>query len=85
MTIDLTVLVGDPLEIGHHRWYRTTDRGLFSIQGEEQRILAIFFFFWPCPAACGILVPRAGIKPMPPAMEARSLNHWTASKVPLTN
>ena len=22
-----------------------------------------------CPAACGILVPRTGIKPMPPALE----------------
>ena len=74
MTIDLTVLVGDPLEIGHHRWYRTADRGLFSIQGEEQKILAIFFFFGRA---------RAGIEPMPPAMEARSLNHWTAREVHL--
>ena len=27
---------------------------------------------------CVILVPRLGIGPMPPAVEARSLNHWTA-------
>ena len=26
-------------------------------------------------AACGILVPQPGIKPMPPAVKARSLNH----------
>ena len=28
-------------------------------------------------AACGILVPRQGFKPMPPAVEAWSLNHCT--------
>ena len=26
-------------------------------------------------------LPRPGIKPMPPAVEARSLNHWTAREV----
>ena len=29
-----------------------------------------FFFFWPCQAACGISVPRPGVKPAPPALEA---------------
>ena len=29
----------------------------------------------------GILVPWSGIEPVPPALEAWSLNHWTASKV----
>ena len=33
--------------------------------------------------ACGILVPWPGIKPVPPAMEAQSLNHWTDREVPL--
>ena len=28
------------------------------------------------------LVPRPGIQPTPPAVEARSLNHWTARGVP---
>ena len=32
--------------------------------------------------ACVILVPRAGIEPTPPAVEAWSLNHWTAREVP---
>ena len=32
--------------------------------------------------ACGILVPWPGIKPVPPAMEAQSLNHWTTREVP---
>ena len=41
-----------------------------------------FIFFWPCPTACGILVPPPGIEPAPPALEAWSLNHWTAREVP---
>ena len=32
-------------------------------------------------AACGILVPTQGFKPMPPAVEAWSLNYWTAREV----
>ena len=32
--------------------------------------------------ACGILVPQPGIEPTPPAVEAQSLNHWTAREVP---
>ena len=33
------------------------------------------------PAACGALVPRPGMELVPPVVEARSLNHWTASEV----
>ena len=33
--------------------------------------------------ACRILVPRPGIEPMPPAVEAQSPNHWTAREVPV--
>ena len=44
----------------------------------------IFFSFRPHHLACGILVPRPEIKPWPPAVEARSLNRWTASEVPET-
>ena len=32
--------------------------------------------------ACGILVPQPGFEPAPPALEAQSLNHWTAREVP---
>ena len=32
--------------------------------------------------ACGISVPRPGIEPVPPAVEAQTLNHWTAREVP---
>ena len=41
-----------------------------------------FFFFWPRCVLCGILVPQQGIRPMPPALEAWSLNHWTTREVP---
>ena len=35
-------------------------------------------------APCGMqdLCPRLGIEPMPPAVEAQSLNHWIAGEVP---
>ena len=45
------------------------------------QILNFFFFFLPHHAVCRILVPWPGIKPAPPAVEARSLNHWTAMEV----
>ena len=39
------------------------------------------YIFIPHCAACGILVPPQGIKPMPPELGARSLNHWTTREV----
>ena len=30
----------------------------------------------------GILVPQPGTKPLRPAVEAQSLNHWTTREVP---
>ena len=41
----------------------------------------IFKIFWLHRVACGILVPWPGIKPVSPALEAWSLNHWTAREV----
>ncbi|XP_073666027.1 striatin-interacting protein 2 isoform X4 [Tursiops truncatus] len=41
--------------------------------------------FWPKRlrhATCRILVPQPGIEPVPPALGARRLNHWTAREVP---
>ena len=40
------------------------------------------FYFWPRRVACGVLVPRPGIKTGPSAVRARSPNHWTAREVP---
>ena len=42
----------------------------------------LFNFLAGC-TACGTLVPQPGIEPMPPALEAQSLNHWIAGKSPL--
>ena len=49
-------------------------------------VLHFFFFliFWPHQVACGILVPQPGIEPVPPAVEAQSLNHRTAREVPVS-
>ena len=52
---------------------------LFDLLG-----LFVFFLFLflaaPC-AAYRILVPRPGIEPVPPTVEAWSPNHWTAREV----
>ena len=42
--------------------------------------LLLLLLVWPCCAAFGILVPRPGIEPGLPTVEARSLNHWTAGE-----
>ena len=36
--------------------------------------LFISLYFWPCLTACGILVPRPGVEPVPPELEAWSLD-----------
>ena len=36
-----------------------------------------FFFFFD------LELPCLGIKPMPPALEAWSLNHWTTREIPI--
>ena len=45
-----------------------------------------FFFFFVCFGRIvrhvGILVPQPGMEPAPPAVEARSPNHWTAREAP---
>ena len=52
-----------------------------GIQFSQHHFFFFFFNFWPHCTACGISVPRPGIEPMPPAVEARSLNHWTTREV----
>lgn len=44
---------------------------------------AFTVYFWPCPATCGISVPRPRIEPAAPALAVLSLNHWTAMDAPL--
>ena len=45
--------------------------------------LFIYFNFWPCCVACGILVPQPGIEPAPLAVKAESPNHWATRESPL--
>ena len=44
-----------------------------------------YYYFWPPHVACGVLVPPPGIVLAPPAVEARSLNHWTNREVLMYN
>ena len=40
-------------------------------------VFVLVFFSWPCHYKfCGVLVPRPGMEPRPPAEEVHSLNHW---------
>ena len=39
-----------------------------------------YIFFWLHTQHAG--VPQTGIEPVPPTVEARSLNHWTTREVP---
>ena len=45
------------------------------------KIINSFFFFLFGHRARGILVPWPGVKPVPPALERQSLNHWTVVSV----
>ena len=49
---------------------------LLSLNVEPLGQLVVFFFiFLPHHTACRILVPWSGIKPVPPVVQVRSLNH----------
>ena len=43
----------------------------------------VFIYVLSCHMACGTLVSWSRIKPIPPAMEAQSVNHWISREVPL--
>jgi len=40
----------------------------------------LLIYFWLCHIACGTLVPWPGIKPVSPAVEMCSPNHWTVKE-----
>ena len=44
-------------------------------------VIYLLFFFLAV-RLVGILVPRPGMEPGPPAVEARSPNHWTSREFP---
>ena len=43
----------------------------------------VLFFSWLFHMSCGISVAQPGIQPSSPALEAWSLNHWTAREGPV--
>ena len=55
-----------------------TELGLLGKSYRERGRLCFILslFFRLCHVACGILVSRPGIKPVPPALEVQSPNHW---------
>ena len=80
-----------PLEKGIYSFHWELAGSCFtdSGNGEEERVFFSSllvpknffrskwdFFFFFCHMGCGILVPWPGLEPMPPALEAWSLNHW---------
>ena len=66
----------------HQKSFPTPPSGTV-ITFKKSFLNAIYLFtFWLHHAACGISVRQLRIEPMPPAVEARNLNHWTAREVP---
>ena len=43
----------------------------------EAGTFIIYLFIYRCLEELGILVPRPGMEPVPPAVEAGSPSHWT--------
>ena len=43
----------------------------------------LFIYLGHATRLAGILIPRPGIEPVPPAVEMWSPNHWTAREFPL--
>ena len=54
----------------------------WSFPNEGLLLTASASFLFLCHPACGILVPQPEIGPVPLAVEAWSLNHWTTREVP---
>lgn len=50
------------------------------LEGSGEMWFVFGFCFWPHHVACRIFVPNQGSEPVPPAMEARSLDHWITRK-----
>ena len=56
----------------------------FFCHGMQNLVYCLFLcLFWPCLKVCGILVSRAVMEPVTPAVEAGSSNHWTTREAPL--
>ena len=72
-------LLVDPRELGFNFWH------ILPVQQASLQVyLGLLFFLWPQRKKMqgGALVPQQGIKPMFPALEAWSFNHWTGRELP---
>ena len=54
-----------------------------GFQGAIHVLLTIPDLFFGCTVLPMILVPRPGIRPTPPVVEAQNLNQWTARAFPV--
>ena len=61
-----------------HAQFMESQRVRHSLVTEQQQQQQIFFFFQSC---MQILAPSPGTEPVPPAVEAQSLNPWTSREV----
>ena len=52
----------------------------YNLEPPEFFWFYLFFIFWLCFLACGILVLLPGVELVPPAVKAQNLNHWTTRK-----
>ena len=74
-------LIHPPIHFSTHSLNKHVSK-LYPLCQTLQIRRSSFFFFLA--VSHGILVTPPGIKPVPRAMEAWSLNHWTARGVPQT-
>ena len=77
-------LISPALECGFFTTSATWEAPKDSLLCHNFIYLLLFFTFlkfWLHCVACEVLVPWPGIKPVFPALEAQSLNHWTAREV----
>ena len=67
-----------------HQWYKCASPAQLSLLSSLHVYgFCLFFVKGQSHEAYGILMPWPGIKPMPPAVEVRHLDHWTTREVPL--
>ena len=67
-------------------WWVSVLLFTFSALQTQSTIVSSFLplpFFRPHCEAQRIIVPQPGIEPVPPAVEAQGLNHWTTREVPI--
>ena len=60
----------------------TKEYFLFYLEIKGVFLFLILFYFLPSHVGSRIFVPQPRMKPVLPAVEAQSLNHWTSQEVP---